>query len=160
MGTLEVTLQTDQFVRSLQQKASRFNDQMQQGAKRIGQILLERIIENTPKPGDSDESQNIEYIRTGRLVGGWGNQTAQELGINIPHASADEGSFEWIKTDQEIGFIARNEAPYAKAVEEIGAGLLVTKTWRGGRHMVENAINNTRADGTIEREINEAWRKV
>lgn len=159
MALLDVIFDSEAFERSLSEKIARFPVVMEGGVRAIGKILLERVIENTPKPGDPDEALNIEYVRTGRLVGGWG-KAGRELDVLVPYGSEADGDFNWIRTDNEIGFVADNNVPYAKAVEEIGAGLVVGVTWRGGRHMVENAVNNTRVDGTIERELGAVWRTL
>lgn len=161
---LTVIFKPEKFLKDLERKQRRFPELMLVASQNIMRAYVTMIIDATPKPGDTDEENNADYIRTGRLVGGWG-KAAAGLGISAPFSN-DEGSFDPGNANaEEIVIAARNEVPYASAVEAIGSWVIPPNKsggpqWNGGRHMVENARGNVLGSGIIAAEIEKQWRKL
>lgn len=164
MFTVEVIFKSENFLKDLERKQKRFPELMLIASQNIMKAYMAMIIDATPKPGDIDEANNAYYVRTGRLVGGWG-KAAAGLGISAPFSN-DEGSFDLGGANANgITITARNEVPYASAVEHIGSWLIPPNApggprWSGGRHMVENARGNILGSGVITTEIEKQWRQI
>lgn len=162
-NNFRVIFRPEKFLRSLESMQTIFESEMQLAARRIMRSYMEMVVDMTPKPGDPDEGFNKEYVRTGRLVGGWGAATSA-LGMPTPFGNA-EGAFVSDVTDNGITLTARNDVPYAPFVEYIGPWLIPPNApggpkWRGGRHMVENARNNVLGGGIITKEVGAAWKGI
>ena len=162
-NSFRVIFRPEKFQQSLARLVSQFDPSMRGAARRIMRSYIGMVIDGTPKPGDSDEGFNVEYVRTGRLVGGWG-AAAFALGLAAPFG-AGEGEYREAVSPDAIRLVAENQVSYAPFVEYIGPWLIPPNApggpkWRGGLHMVENARNNMLVSGIIAQEVNAAWKAI
>ena len=162
-NNFRVVFKPEKFQQSLTRLVAQFTPAMLGASRNIMRSYMTMVMDMTPKPGDPDEGFNKEYVRTGRLVGGWGAATSA-LGMPTPFGS-EEGAFWQVVNDDGVTLFARNDVSYAPFVEYIGPWLIPPNApggpkWRGGRHMVENARNNVLGGGIITREVNAAWKGI
>lgn len=162
-NNFKVVFRQEKFQQSLSRLTQQFDAAMFGAAKHIMREYVELIVDGTPKPGDSDEGFNKEYVRTGRLVGGWG-AAAAALGLPTSFGSAESEYLQSASPDA-IRLVATNLVSYAPFVEYIGPWLIPPNApggpkWRGGRHMVENARNNVLGGGAIVREVSVGWEAI
>lgn len=163
MNNFQVIFKPEKFMQSLNVMAAKFDSAMYLAARRIMRAYMEMVVDMTPKPGDPDEGFNKEYVRTGRLVGGWGAATSA-LGVPTPFGNEESVYHEEV-SPEAIRLVAENQVSYAPFVEYIGPWLIPPNApggpkFRGGRHMVENARNNVLGSGLITKEIGAAWRAI
>ena len=162
-NTFRVIFKPEKFQQSLTRLVAQFTPAMLGASRNIMRSYMTMVVDMTPKPGDPDEGFNKEYVRTGRLVGGWGAATSA-LGMPTPFGNA-EGAFWQVVNNDGVILFARNDVSYAPFVEYIGPWLIPPNApggpkWRGGRHMVENARNNVLGSGIITKEVNVAWKGI
>ena len=160
---LDVVFKLEKFLSALQRKQERFPELMRFAARNVMKKYMALVIEATPKPGDSDEAFNVDYVRTGRLVGGWG-AAAEGLGLSVPFGNG-EGSYTEALTEEGITLTAKNEVPYAEFAERIGAWIVPPHApggprWHGGRHIVENARGSILGSGVIRDEVERQWKRL
>ncbi len=161
-NAFRVVFRPEKFTQSLTRLSKQFDEAMLKAARNVMRAYLADVIEGTPKPGDPDEGFNKEYVRTGRLVGGWG---AAAAALGLPLAFNGESDYREVISPDSVHLIAENQVPYALFVEYIGPWLIPPNaaggpTWRGGRHMVENARGNILGGGVITKEVGTAWKAI
>jgi len=150
------------FIQSLEKMNGGFDSAMLQASRNIMRYYMTLVIAGTPKPGDSDEGFNKVYVRTGRLVGGWAPAAAA---LGLPATGGGDGEYRESVSPERIRLTATNLVHYAEFVERIGPWIIPPNApggprFAGGRHMVENARNNTLGLGVIGLEVGKAWKRL
>ena len=162
-GNFKVNFKPERFNASLARLQANFGYTMLTAARNIMRHYMTDVINMTPQPGQADEGFNKEYVRTGRLAGGW---SAAAAGLGIPIAfGGDESDYREMLSEEAVHLVAENQVPYAPFVEHVGPWLIPPNApggpkWRGGRHMVENARNNVLGSGIIALYVGNAWKAI
>lgn len=151
---IQLILKPERFLQSVDAFKPLFNAAMQTAVKSASRELMGSIIQNTTAPAPGPV---LFYKRTGRLAAGWG-PAASFVGTSAP--GSGEGDFDWIANDSMVKFVARNNVPYARAVEEVGTWITPWPTFRGGYWMVRQATAQHEQQGTLPKFVALNWNSI
>ena len=157
---LTVKVNADGLIRSLANLQKDFAVTSAQAVFQTAEEATREIIFKTLSPPPIGPPAKY-YLRTHRLVHGWG-PAAEQFNVYIPPLSPaalvsnDEGSMSYIENENGTYFRAENRVPYAVEVENEG-------TWgpgrkmRGGYDIVGSTMREMRNENKFPKYVSEAW---
>lgn len=155
-----VTVNTENIIRSLTKLQAEFQRTSTNAVAEASAELVNGIVSKTLAPPPKGPPPKY-YVRTWRLVHGWG-PAARQFNIAIPPLTPfaatveDEGSSLFREGEYETTFRATNRVPYAVEVEYEGTWG-PGKVMRGGYNIVGSSVDEMRNEGKLPKYAREAW---